>query len=225
MAQLRDLIVNGPSRFLGVSTYNEDVLLNKGAITYDVIIPGETLTYNLGTADNAWLNIYGANLRASTAVIVTGSAEATAASSGAIQVTGGIYVAKKSLFGSDIYLGSTSYYLNGTTSKLNGLTTASTITSGGNVVPSETNKKNLGTSSLRWANLYIVNGNASGSLSVSGTVTSTGGFIGNLTGNVVGNVTGDVTGNLTGVADKANRLTKSGGSTDRPVYFTTDGIP
>ena len=64
------------------------------------------------------------------------------------------------MFGNDIYLGSTSYYLNGTTSKLNKLTTASDLTVGGNAVPSETNKKNLGTADLRWANLYIVNGNA-----------------------------------------------------------------
>ena len=84
MAQLRDLIVNGPSRFLGVSTYNEDVILNKGATAYAAIIPGETLTYNLGTADNSWLNIYGATLRASTAVIVTGAAEAAATNTGAV---------------------------------------------------------------------------------------------------------------------------------------------
>ena len=81
MAQLRELIVNGPSRFLGVSTHNEDVVLNKGAISYSHIIPGDTLAYNLGTADNAWLNIYAATFRASTSVIVTGAAAATAAPS------------------------------------------------------------------------------------------------------------------------------------------------
>ena len=129
------------------------------------------------------------------------------------------------MFGSDIYLGSTSYYLNGTTSKLNKLITASDLTVGGNAVPSETNKKNLGTSDLRWANLYIVNGNASGSLSVTGSVTIGGGldvsaasrFASdvNIGGNlqVTGQIKGLSTLAITGAATLSNTLSVTGATT------------
>ena len=51
------------------------------------------------------------------------------------------------------------------------------------VVPSTTNTRDLGSSSLKWKDLYV-----------AGTIT------GDLTGNVTGNLTGNVTGNCSGTA-------------------------
>lgn len=54
------------------------------------------------------------------------------------------------------------------------------VTITGNLLPEANNTRNLGSSSVKWANVYATT------------------FTGNLTGNVTGNITGNVTGNLTG---------------------------
>lgn len=59
MAQLRELIVSGPARFVGASTFNDDVVLNKGATSYANIIPGEIDAHSLGNSTYRWNGIYG----------------------------------------------------------------------------------------------------------------------------------------------------------------------
>lgn len=163
MAQLRELIVSGPSRFVGASTFNDDVVLNKGATSYADIIPGETSTHSLGDATYRWKNLYITNINMSDTLTTSQGEASTSASTGDIQVAGGIGVAKNSFFKANIYLGSTTYYVNGSTSNLNALTTAGLITSGGNVVPGKTTLT-LGTSSSRWATIYLKDANATGNI-------------------------------------------------------------
>lgn len=163
MAQLRELIVNGPSRFVGASTFNDDVVLNKGATSYADIIPGATGSHNLGNSTYRWKNFYITNVNLSDTLTTTQGEASTAANEGDIQVAGGIGIAKNSFFGANIYLGSNTYYVNGSTSKLNALTTAGLITAGGNVIPGQTTLT-LGTSSSRWQTIYLVNANATGNI-------------------------------------------------------------
>lgn len=163
MAQLRELIVNGPSRFVGASTFNNDVVLNKGATSYADIMPGNTISYSLGSATYRWQNLYITNISLSDTLTTTLGEASTSAKLGDIQVAGGIGIAKNSFFGANIYLGSTTYYVNGSTSKLNALTTVGLITSGGNVVPATTTLT-LGTSSARWATIYLKDANATGNI-------------------------------------------------------------
>lgn len=163
MAQLRELIVSGPSRFVGASTFNDDVVLNKGATSYADIIPGETSTHSLGNSTYRWNNFYITNINISDTLTTTKNEASTAANIGDIRVAGGIGVAKNSFFGANIYLGSTTYYVNGNISNLNSLTTAGSITSGGNIVPSKTTLT-LGTSNARWATIYFKDANATGNI-------------------------------------------------------------
>lgn len=163
MAQLRELIVSGPSRFVGASTFNDDVVLNKGATSYADILPGETSTHSLGNSTYRWKNFYITNINMSDTLTTTQGEASTAANAGDIQVAGGIGVAKNSFFGANVYLGSTTYYVNGSTSNLNALTTAGLITSGGNVVPGKTTLT-LGTTSARWATIYLKDANATGNI-------------------------------------------------------------
>lgn len=163
MAQLRELIVNGPSRFVGASTFNDDVVLNKGATSYADITPGESGTHSLGNSTNRWKNFYITNINLSDTLTTTQGEASTAANAGDIQVAGGIGVTKNSFFGANVYLGSTTYYINGSTSSLNALTTAGLITAGGNVVPGKTTLT-LGTSSARWATVYLKDANATGNI-------------------------------------------------------------
>ena len=58
----------------------------------------------------------------------------------------------------------------------------------------------------------------------TGAISAPGGFKGPLTGSVTGNVTGDVTGNCSGSAGKLSNTSKIG-DTNKPVYFTANGVP
>ncbi len=107
------------------------------------------------------------------------------------------------------------------------LTATAGITSGSDIVSDSDSTDDLGTTSVRWANLYVdsigdtgqalaitagsnnVNVTAgtlaltgaqtiSSTLGVTGLITATGGVSGALTGNVTGNLTGNVTGDVTG---------------------------
>lgn len=174
MAQLRELIVSGPSRFVGASTFNDDVVLNKGATSYADIIPGETSTHSLGNSTYRWNNLYITNINISDTLTTTKNEASTAANIGDIRVAGGIGVAKNSFFGANIYLGSTTYYVNGTAANLPATTIAG-LTVAGNLLPSTSVAYNLGSSSKRWLTLYIGNG-AEGTAANTGAVQITGGL-------------------------------------------------
>lgn len=127
MAQLRDLVLNGPSRFLGVATYNNDVIFNKDVIFYENLLPATTLTQNLGSNDYWWNTVYAGIVKSNSITTATGAAS-NSISSGDIQVAGGIGVANTSFFKEKIYSGSTSYYIEGDAiSKLNNLELAGTL--------------------------------------------------------------------------------------------------
>lgn len=86
-----------------------------------------------------------------------------------------------------------SLLVTGNTSLVNTTTTS-------DILPSENNTKNIGSSSMKYANIYATTFNGALSGNVTGNVQGnvTGNVTGNLTGNVSGNVTGNVSGNVTG---------------------------
>ena len=86
-----------------------------------------------------------------------------------------------------------SLLVTGNTSLVNTTTTS-------DILPSENNAKNIGSSSMKYANIYATTFNGALSGNVTGNVQGnvTGNVTGNLTGNVSGNVTGNVNGNVTG---------------------------
>lgn len=111
MAQLRDLIVNGPARFLGKAIYNHNVLFTKD-VTFDCdILPGSS-NRNVGSDASPWKNIYVETLNTE-GLVTTGGDASTSATTGDIQVAGGIGVAKTSFFTDRIYNGTTAYYIDG----------------------------------------------------------------------------------------------------------------
>ncbi|NLF35462.1 MAG: hypothetical protein GX585_05795, partial [Clostridiales bacterium] len=85
----------------------------------------------------------------------------------------------------------------------------------GNISPAATNTKTLGTSALKWGNVYAT--------------TLTGNLAGNVTGNVTGNLAGNVTGNVSGNAGTATKLATartigmSGGATGTATSFDGTG--
>lgn len=81
-----------------------------------------------------------------------------------------------------------------------GNTSLANTTSTSDILPSENNTKNIGSSSMKYANIYATTFNGALSGNVTGNVQGnvTGNVTGNLTGNVNGNVTGNVSGNVTG---------------------------
>ena len=127
MAQLRDLIVNGPARFLGKAIYNHNVLFTKD-VTFDCdILPGSS-NRNVGSDASPWKNIYVETLNTE-GLVTTGGDASTSATTGDIQVAGGIGVAKTSFFTDKIYNGSTTYYIDGDgTSVLYALTLKNALT-------------------------------------------------------------------------------------------------
>ena len=107
------------------------------------------------------------------------------------------------------------------------LTATAGITSGSDIVSDSDSTDDLGTTSVRWANLYVdsigdtgqalaitagsnnINVTAgtlaltgaqtiSSTLGVTGLITASGGVSGNVTGNLTGDVTGNISGNVTG---------------------------
>lgn len=127
MAQLRDLIVNGPARFLGKAIYNHNVLFTKD-VTFDCdILPGSS-NRNVGSDASPWKNIYVETLNTE-GLVTTGGDASTSTTTGDIQVAGGIGVAKTSFFADKIYNGSTTYYIDGdATSVLYALTLKNALT-------------------------------------------------------------------------------------------------
>lgn len=127
MAQLRDLIVNGPARFLGKAIYNHNVLFTKD-VTFDCdILPGSS-NRNVGSDASPWKNIYVETLNTE-GLVTTGGDASTSTATGDIQVAGGIGVARTSFFADKIYNGSTTYYIDGDeTSVLYALTLKNALT-------------------------------------------------------------------------------------------------
>ena len=127
MAQLRDLIVNGPSRFLGKAIYNHNVLFTKD-VTFDCdILPGSS-NRNVGSDASPWKRVYAETL-STEGLVTTGGDASTSTTTGDIQVAGGIGVAKTSFFADKIYNGTTTYYIDGDgTSVLYALTLKNALT-------------------------------------------------------------------------------------------------
>ncbi len=127
MAQLRDLIVNGPARFLGKAIYNHNVLFTKD-VTFDCdILPGSS-NRNVGSDASPWKKIYAETL-STEGLVTTGGDASTSTTTGDIQVAGGIGVARTSFFADKIYTGTTDYYIDGdATSILYALTLKNALT-------------------------------------------------------------------------------------------------
>ena len=108
---------------------------------------------------------------------------------GAVSFGGTLSVTSNTTIGGDLTVtGNTTY--NGTVTVGNASADTISLTSRINtdVLPSTTNTRDLGSTSLKWAEVHATT------------------FFGNLTGNVTGNLTGNVTGDLTGTATNANNI-------------------
>jgi hypothetical protein len=79
MAQLRDLLINGQSRFLGPAMFNDTVkfdnliYLTSDARAEGDFIPSASVTYNLGTSSLKWKNVYAQIFYGALSGTVTGS--------------------------------------------------------------------------------------------------------------------------------------------------------
>jgi hypothetical protein len=138
MAQLRDLIINGPSRFLGVANFNENANFNKDINLYGNLLP---LTSNstLGSSTAAFAALYVGNVLAKKIAISDQEDASTADTNegkktGALTVAGGINVQGKSFIKDTLYSGTGDYYIKGNDkSKLKDLELSGELTIGGNL--------------------------------------------------------------------------------------------
>lgn len=160
---------------LNIGTAATDAHIIKGQITLiGEFLPGANATYNLGASNAKWKKLYVGDGTA---------ADATDVTKGAVIVTGGISTSKLSYFAEGITIsGATNHngvvnFANGTTYKVDnsGHATFNQLTAKGainfdatatvrTVNPETTNTYTLGTSSLKWKNVYATtfNGNLSG---------------------------------------------------------------
>ena len=123
------------------------------------------------SAGYGWIWESATNAKASAATTAVGAVMALSSNTGNLRIKGD-FVAE----GGDVTLGSAgTYYINTGTSKLNALTTVGVITAGSNVVPDATQANELGSSTLKWKNLYVGNGTAASAVN-TGNVQIDGGL-------------------------------------------------
>lgn len=122
------------------------------------------------TAGYGWIWESAANGKARAASTAVGAVMALSSNTGNLRIKGD-FVAE----GGDVTLGNGTYYINTGTSKLNALTTVGVITAGSNVVPDTTQANELGSSTLKWKNLYVGNGTAASAVN-TGNVQIDGGL-------------------------------------------------
>jgi len=116
--------------------------------------------YDLGSPTQRWKDVYGVDLYASTGVVTDLTVSNT------LSVGNGIVVA-----GGGIIVGGGGATILGNSAITGDLTVT------GHVLPGADNTYDLGSSSLRWANIYGDNGSLSGSLTVAGTLNVGNGIV------------------------------------------------
>lgn len=162
--------IYGTTLDIGTAATNNHTIKGKITLTGE-FIPGTTATYSLGDVDHYWKKLY------------VGNGTDASATDGAIIVNGGITAGKVSYFAEGVKIvGATDHngvvnFANGTTYKVDnsGHATFNQLTAKGainfdatatvrTVNPETTNTYTLGTSSLKWKNVYATtfNGNLSG---------------------------------------------------------------